>query len=315
MAGAIACVFPGQGSQHVGMGQKLYKAHPLARQVFAQASDILGLDLASLCFRGPEEVLTDTLNVQPAILTLSIALWNVLQESPFNSPHPMFLAGHSLGEYSALVAAGALEFADALRLVRRRGELMQAAGRENPGGMAAVIGLDSETVERVCARAKERTGGTLGVANHNSPDQIVISGDHASLEEAMSLAEEEGARHVIPLAVSVASHSPFMAPAAKVLGGILEFTHIRRARTPVVANVSAQPIVEPEEIRRELVSQLTGPVRWVESVEYMIAQGVDTFVEVGPGDVLRGLIRRIDREVERRGIEDILEASVGCESR
>jgi len=307
MAGAIACVFPGQGSQYVGMGQDLHEAYPLVRQTFAQASEALSFDLASLCFEGPEEALTDTLNAQPAILTLSIALWRVLQESPFNSPRLLFFAGHSMGEYSALVAAGALGFADALRLVRRRGELMQAAGREQPGGMAAVIGLDAAMVERVCARVQAETGGVVGIANYNSPGQIVISGDHASLEGAMSLAGEEGARRVIPLAVSVAGHSALMAPAAEAFGEILENTLIQRARIPIVANVSAQPLEEPEEIRRELIVQLTAPVRWVESVQHMVARGVDTFVEVGPGEVLRGLIRRIDRGVERKGVGDMLQ--------
>ena len=307
MAGALACVFPGQGSQYVGMGQALYRDYPLVRQTFTQASAALGFDLASLCFEGPAELLTDTLNAQPAVLTLSIALWRVLQEGPFDSPRPLLFAGHSLGEYSALVAAGALEFTDALRLVRRRGELMQAAGRTYPGGMAAVIGLDEAMVERVCAQVQAEAGGVVGMANYNSPGQIVISGDQASLGRATSLAEEEGAWRVIPLAVSVAGHSPLMAPAAEAFGKVVENTPIRRAQTPVVANVSAQPIEEPEEIRRELVAQLTSPVRWVESVKYMITQGVDTFVEVGPGDVLRGLIRRIDRGVKGRGVEEIIE--------
>ena len=307
MAGAIACVFPGQGSQYLGMGQGMHQAYPLVRQAFAQASEVLGLDLASLCFEGPEEVLTDTLNAQPAILTLSIALWRVLQETLFYSLCPLFVAGHSMGEYSALVAAGALGFADALRLVRRRGELMQAAGREPRGGMAAVIGLDAAMVERVCARVQAETGGVVGIANYNSPGQIVISGDHVSLEGAMSLAGEEGARRVIPLAVSVAGHSALMAPATEAFGEILENTFIQRARIPIVANVSAEPLEEPAEIRLELVAQITSPVRWVESVQYMAARGVDTFVEVGPGKVLRGLIRRIDSGVRRKGVGDIIE--------
>ena len=307
MAGAVACVFPGQGSQYVGMGRDLYQAYPLVSETFAQASELLGFDLAALCFEGPEEALTDTLNAQPAILTLSVALWWVLlREDPFNSRPPLFLAGHSLGEYSALVAAGALEFADALRLVRRRGELMQAAGRERPGGMAAVIGLDASSVDELCARARAETGGVVQAANYNSPGQIVISGDRASLERAVALAEEGGARRVIPLAVSVASHSPLMAGAAEAFREVLEAAPIQVAQPPIVANVSALPIREPEEIRRELVAQLTSPVRWVESVEYMVAQGVGTFIEVGPGNVLRGLIRRINGRVGRKGVEDIL---------
>lgn len=307
MVGAVACVFPGQGSQYVGMGQELYQAYPLVRETFAQASELLGLDLAALCFEGPEEVLTDTLNAQPAILTLSVAMWWVLlREGLFDSSGPLFLAGHSLGEYSALVAAGSLEFADALLLVRRRGELMQAAGRERPGGMAAVIGLDASSVDELCEKVRAETGGVVQAANYNSPEQIVISGDRESLERAMALAEAGGARHVIPLEVSVAAHSPLMAGAAEAFREVLEATPIRAAQLPIVANVSALPIRESEEIRRELVAQLTGPVRWMESVEYMVARGVGTFIEVGPGNVLRGLIRRINRRVERKGMEDIL---------
>lgn len=307
MGGAIACVFPGQGSQYVGMGQDLYEVYLPVRQTFAQASEVLGLDLASLCFEGPEETLTDTLNAQPAILTLSVALWRLVQEGAVGSLRPLFVAGHSMGEYSALVAAEAVEFGDALRLVRQRAELMQAAGREQPGGMAAVIGLDATSVDGLCAQARADTGGVVQGANYNSPGQIVISGDTASLERAMALAKERAARHVIPLAVSVAGHSPLMAPAVGAFGEILENTAIQRAQTPVVANVSAQPIQEPGEIRQELAAQLTSPVRWVESVQYMVSEGVDTFVEVGPGKVLRGLIRRIDSGVEGRSVEEIIE--------
>lgn len=300
------------------MGRDIYEAHALVRQVFTQASETLNLDLASLCFEGPEEVLTDTLNAQPAILTLSIALWRILSDreddqheslSDSHSPspfRPLFCAGHSMGEYSALVAAGALEFSDALQLVRRRGELMEAAGQEHRGGMAAVIGLDAAAVERVCTWAQAETGGVVGIANDNSPGQIVVSGDHVTLKETAALAKEEGARRFIHLAVSVAGHSPLMASAAQALRGVLASTPIRRSKTPVVANVGARPIEEPEDIRQELVAQLTSPVRWVESVRYMIAQGVDTFVEVGPGDVLRGLIRRIDGGVKRKGVSDII---------
>ena len=300
------------------MGRDIYEAHALVRQVFTQASETLNLDLASLCFEGPEEVLTDTLNAQPAILTLSIALWRILSDreddqheslSDSHSPSPfcpLFCAGHSMGEYSALVAAGALEFSDALQLVRRRGELMEAAGQEHRGGMAAVIGLDAAAVERVCTWAQAETGGVVGIANDNSPGQIVVSGDHVTLKETAALAKEEGARRFIHLAVSVAGHSPLMASAAQALRGVLASTPIRRSKTPVVANVGARPIEEPEDIRQELVAQLTSPVRWVESVRYMIAQGVDTFVEVGPGDVLRGLIRRIDGGVKRKGVSDII---------
>ncbi len=293
----IAFVFPGQGSQYVGMGRDLYEAYPEARAVFDEADEILGFPLSKLCFEGPAEELNDTVNTQPAIFTMSVACLRAL--NPLLSLDPLFVAGHSLGEYTALVAAGALDFADGLKLVRERGRLMKEAGEKNPGGMAAIIGLDAGTLEGIC---QEASG--VQIANYNSPGQIVISGHREALERAMGLARERGAKRVIPLAVSIAAHSPLMRPAAEEFRRAVESTPFRRARIPLVANVTARPIVEPEEVREELVTQLTSPVRWVESVERMIEGGVDTFVEIGPKSVLTGLIRRIDRSVRTVNVGD-----------
>jgi len=296
----LAFVFPGQGSQYVGMGRDLYEAYPEARAIFDQADEILGFPLSELCFEGPAEKLNDTINTQPAIFTMSVACLRAL--NPSLSLDPLFVAGHSLGEYTALVAAGALTFADGLKLVRERGRLMKEAGKKNPGGMAAIIGLDARTVERIC---QEASG--VQIANYNSPGQIVISGHREALEQAMGLARERGAKRVIPLAVSIAAHSPLMRPAAQEFRRAVEATALRRARIPVVANVTAEPTTEPEEIREALVRQLTSPVRWVESVERMIEGGVDTFVEIGPKSVLTGLIRRIDKGVRRMNVGDVAE--------
>jgi len=293
----VAFVFPGQGSQYVGMGRDLYEAYPEARAIFDQADEILGFPLSELCFEGPAEKLNDTINTQPAIFTMSVACLRAL--NPSLSLDPLFVAGHSLGEYTALVAAEALTFADGLKLVRERGRLMKEAGKKNPGGMAAIIGLDARTVERIC---QEASG--VQIANYNSPGQIVISGHREALEQAMGLARERGAKRVIPLAVSIAAHSPLMRPAAQEFRRAVEATSLRRARIPVVANVTAEPTTEPEEIREALVRQLTSPVRWVESVERMIEGGVDTFVEIGPKSVLTGLIRRIDKGVQTFSISD-----------
>ena len=303
----IAFVFPGQGSQYVGMGRDLYEQYPEARTVFDEADEILGFPLSRLCFEGPEDILTDTINAQPAILTMSVAclralpvLPNLLLGSePLLSLNPLFCAGHSMGEYTALVAAGTLDFPSALRLVRERGRLMKLAGERAPGGMAAVLGLEREAVEEVCQRAREETEGIVQVANDNAPGQTVISGEQAALERAMALAQERGARRVVRLAVSIAAHSPLMACIVDEFRAAVGATSMEEAGIPIVANVTACPITAVADIRHELVAQLTSPVRWVESVQYMIAQGVDTFVEIGPKEVLSGLIKRIDRNVRR----------------
>ncbi len=298
----IAFVFPGQGSQYVGMGQDLYETYPEAKVIFDEADEILGFSLSELCFEGPKEELDDTINTQPAVFVTSLACLEVLKSRL--SASPLFLAGHSLGEYTALVAAGALDFADGLKLVRERGRLMMEAGERNPGAMAAILGLEAETLDEICQMASRETSGIVQLANYNSPGQIVISGHKEALERALELAKEREARRVIPLAVSIAAHSPLMQPAAQTFAGVVAQVDFRQPRVPVVANVTAAPVTTIAEIRDELVKQLTSTVRWVESVQYMIAQGVATFVEIGPKNVLTGLIRRIDKSVRTVNVED-----------
>ena len=306
MENATAFLFPGQGSQYVGMGKQAYDNHPLAREVMDAADDILGFKLTSLCFSGPGEDLTDTINAQPAILATSIAYLRVY-EGTSSAVAPAFVAGHSLGEYTALVDAGALSFEDGIKLVRERGRLMKEAGARHPGTMAAIIGLDAGPLEEICARASGPTElESVRIANYNCPGQLVISGASEAVGRAMSMAGESGARRVIPLAVSIASHSPLMQSAIGDLRAAVNRTNMQPAQVPVLANTTAQPISAPDAIGAELVAQLTSPVRWTESVEYMIAQGVSTFVEIGPKDVLGGLMRRISRQVEMITIESEL---------
>jgi [acyl-carrier-protein] S-malonyltransferase len=294
-----AFVFPGQGSQQVGMGQELYAAYPEAAAVFDAANHILDFDLAALCFDGPAETLNNTINAQPALLTASIAALHALQKE-VGPLSPDFVAGHSMGEYSALVAAGSLTFAAGVRLVRERGRLMQAAGELNPGGMAAVLGLDAPAVAEVCASA-----GDVQIANDNAPGQVVISGTSAGIDRASELATAAGAKRVIRLAVSIAAHSELMMPIVDEFAAAVDSASITPPRSPIVGNISARPLADPAAIKDELVHQLTAPVHWVESVQYMVAQGADAFVEFGPGDVLSGLIRRIDRRTERVSVGDL----------
>lgn len=295
---AIAFVFPGQGSQYVGMAQDLVATYPEARAVFEQADATLGLALSTLCFNGPENELTDTINAQPALLTHSIAALRVLQTLRPDLT-PAFVAGHSLGEYSALVAADALDFADALKLVRERGRVMKAAGEKHPGAMAAIIGIDAATLESVCAET------SVQIANYNAPGQIVISGEKDALQRAVELAKTRGAKRAIVLAVSIASHSRLMQDAAREFADAVAATPLRVPKIPVISNVTAQPLTSTEEIRHELVTQLTSSVQWVKSIEYIIAQGVTRFIEIGPKDVLAGLIRRINPGVHAVSIGDM----------
>ncbi|GAB4408951.1 MAG: ACP S-malonyltransferase [Anaerolineales bacterium] len=288
----LAFQFPGQGSQHVGMGKALAERFPSARRTFEEADDILGFALSRLCFEGPAETLTDTVNAQPAILTTSIAALRALAEATDGRIVPDYYIGHSLGEYSALVAAGALTFADGLRLVRLRGELMQEAGRARPGGMMAVIGLDARVLEEICRQASDDER-VVQVANDNAPGQVVLSGDMHSLERAGELAKEAGARRIIRLAVSIAAHSRLMARAAEGLRRAVHAVSLQPPAAPVVANVDARPIHTPEEVRQELVAQLTAPVRWTDSIRELARRGVGHFVEIGPGSVLTGLVGRI----------------------
>ncbi len=297
-----AFVFPGQGSQFVGMGQLLAETYPEARQVFDQADAVLGFALSALCFQGPEATLTDTINTQPALLTASIAALRVIHQHA-GEWQPAYVAGHSLGEFSALVCAGALAFEDALKLVRERGRLMKQAGEDSPGGMAAVIKLERAALIEVCAEACKATDGVAQIANDNAPGQIVISGDKPTLEKAMELARARGAKRCIPLAVSIAAHSALMLSAAREFRAALDATPFAPPSIPVVGNVQARPL-SVEELRNELEAQLTSPVRWTESIEYIAGQGITHFVEVGPKDVLCGMIKRICDNVTTYSVGD-----------
>lgn len=296
MSSTTAYLFPGQGSQHVRMGRDLFERYPVAREIYAQADETLGFLLSELCFGGPSQALNETLNTQPAILTTSVAAFRVLEQH--QTREPLVMAGHSMGEFSALVAAGALSFDDGLHLVRHRGRLMHQAGKQHPGGMAAVLGLAREPVEQACATARDQTGNYVGVANDNCPGQIVISGAVDALGQALNLAQQLGAKRTIRLQVSIAAHTPLMTEAARAFKRHLMNAPLRQPRVPIVANATAGPLTDPDAIRDALTRQLTSPVRWTESIEWIVAQGVDTFVEVGPKKVLNGLLRRIAPAVE-----------------
>jgi len=299
----VAYVFPGQGSQSTGMGLDLCGSYPSAREVFDEADVSLGFPLSRLCFEGPDEELTKTHNVQPAILVVSIACLKALQEARQGDlPSPAFVAGHSLGEYTALVAAGALGLADAVVLVRERGRLMYEAGLKNPGSMLAVIGLDEETVKRVCLQT-----GTE-ISNINCPGQIVVSGTIQAIAEANKAARARGARALIPLKVSGAFHSALMEPVIAEFTRIVSRVRFRPPSIPVISNVSARPLTDVDSTKKELVKQLRNCIQWQGSVECMMHSGVTTFYEIGPGRVLSGLIRRINSELQVfniSGTEDI----------
>ncbi|MEN8374852.1 MAG: ACP S-malonyltransferase [Gemmatimonadota bacterium] len=290
----VALLFPGQGSQSVGMGRDLADAFPEARAVFEEADDALGAGLSRIMWQGPEDELTATLNAQPAILVHSIAVLRIAGDLAGSAA---FAAGHSLGEFSAHVAAGTVSFADAVRLVRRRGEAMHAAGQERPGTMAAVIGLEDDAVRAVCAEVSARAGVVVA-ANFNAPGQVVISGEVGAVEQARAAAQEAGARRALPLNVSGAFHSPLMAPAAESLERALADVEFRTPAFPVVSNVTAEPVRDARAAKALLVDQLTNPVRWVDGMRTLRGLGVGRFVEVGPGNVLTGLLRRIDRAAE-----------------
>jgi [acyl-carrier-protein] S-malonyltransferase len=287
------------------MTHNLYTTFPSARAAFEQADGVLAMPLSRLCFEGPEEELNDTYNTQPALLAASIATLRALDEQGFGQP--AYVAGHSLGEFGALVAAGALSFEDGLRVVRERGRLMKQADEKSPGGMAAVIALDRDVVKKICADAREQTGEYVGIANDNCPGQTVISGTETALEQAMAQAKALKAKIVKRLAISIAAHSPLMAEAAGEFRRILNATPFQVPSVPIVANATAGPLTNPTEIREAVARQLTSPVNWTDSMRWLIAQGVTRFVEVGPQDVLTKLMKRIDRGVERLTSEEVLD--------
>jgi [acyl-carrier-protein] S-malonyltransferase len=289
-----AFLFPGQASQYVGMGKDLVDHHPRAKELFDIANDIMAVDLMRICFEGPAEELTQTRYTQPAIFVHSVAIAQLTGITPDAA------AGHSLGEYSALVAAGALSFEDGLRLVKKRGELMQEAGTRSPGTMAAVIGAETEVIAEVCTEASE--AGIVQAANFNSPGQVVISGSLAGVDKAMELLKARGVRIVKKLPVSGAFHSPLMQYAQDELGDVLAATPISEARFPVYTNVTAEPVTKPEAIRENLLRQVTSPVMWERSMLNMMRDGVAACYETGPGSVLQGLLKRINADVPCTGV-------------
>jgi len=292
----LAFLFPGQGAQAVGMGRALAEAHDTAREVFATADTVLGFPLSRICWDGPDAELRKTEHAQPALLTHSVAALRLLEQAGLR---PAWVAGHSLGEYSACVAAGALAFEDALRLVRRRGELMAQA---QTGTMAAILGLGSAQVEALCAEAS--AAGIVVAANLNAPGQVVISGDLAGIDKACEIAKTHGARRAIRLEVSGAFHSPLMESAAQGLGSSLDATEFRDPQCPVIVNVAAAPIERGSELREALKRQLTGTVRWEDSMRWLLGKAPAAFVEVGTGKVLRGLLRTIDPQARALGVDD-----------
>jgi [acyl-carrier-protein] S-malonyltransferase len=287
----VAWVFPGQGAQSVGMGRDLYDSLASAKAIFEQADEALGFALSRLCFEGPEEELTQTIIAQPALLTTSYACLEATREISGKSlPAPSFLAGHSLGEYTALAVAGVIDFASTVRLARERGRLMHEAGQMQPGSMAAILGLDESILAEICQQVD------VVMANINCPGQIVISGATANISKAMEMATGVGAKRTVQLQVSGAFHSPLMQPAVDGLTKYLDETEFKDPAIPIIANTTGKPLTNSAEVKTELRNQLNNPVQWQRSIEYIYEQGVPTFIEIGPGQVLTGLIKRINKE-------------------
>ena len=291
-----AFIFPGQGSQAVGMGKDLVAQFPTAKQIFDEADSILGLSLSKIMWDGPKEELDETINTQPALYTHSIVAW--MTYTSLSYPKPATVAGHSLGELSALTASGALAFADGLKLVRVRGELMKRAGKLNPGGMAAILGVDIPTLDKVCAEASA-DNEVVQVANDNCPGQVVISGHKPALERAMAGAKAAGAKRALPLAVSIAAHSPLMDSIQKDWNAAVDACAINDAEIPVVGNVHAKAIRTADELRADIKAQMQSRVRWTESVLAMSGSGIQAYVEAGSGDILIGMVKRIDAAASR----------------
>ncbi len=296
----LVFLFPGQGSQHVGMGKDLHDSFPRVRELFAEASDALSMNFEQLCFEGPESLLVQTENVQPAITLLNVSCLEVLKSKGIA---PAAAAGHSLGEYSALYAAGVVSFVDLMKMVRNRGIFMRDAANKNPGGMIAVIGIGIERAGKVCRMVEGI--GSVEIANHNSPGQIILSGEKDALGKAMELAKEEGAKLVVPLKVSGPWHSRFMKEARERMAGHLEAYPFNPPSIPVVANVSADYEHAADQIKENLVRQVTSPVLWVDTIRRLTMDGYTSYVEVGPGRVLRGLVKDIDRQATVANVENL----------
>ena len=291
-------IFPGQGSQVVGMGQDFARQYTVARETFEQADDILGFPLSKICWEGPEDELNETINTQPALYVTSIAILRVLQ-TELPSAIPSWMAGHSLGELTALTASGALSLEDGVKLVHTRGRLMQKAGEASPGAMAAILALDTDKVAELCASVSSETSQVVVVANDNCPGQVVVSGENDAIDRLIEVVSEAGARRAVKLAVSIAAHSPLMESVSGSFREAINATDFKEPHTPVYGNTSVSTLQTITEIRDELEYQLTQNVRWTESMQAIIAEGAETFIEIGSKDVLSGLMKRIDRNKKR----------------